>query len=1109
MGSLPDVEQPCVTLDQVIRRRAETHADQVLISYPANESDFVDYTGADLERLTRLAATRYAAAFAQLDEATRPNGPSSTVALVGVSSLEYYITFLALQRLGLTSMFISPRLADQGFTHLLKSTQCKVIVASGPSEADMQRVRATSGLPLSVIPMLSLPSLTDYHQPTKHPLPPIDDPDHALRFIIHSGGTTGLPKPVPLLSASWLLQAAKIAGRMPRVDTLSTLPLFHSFGLATLLRCLVNGSRLSLLSASRPITAGAVLTGLDATNSRALVTVPYVLKFLAEVDDGVGIQRLAQLEQVIAAGSAVPDALGDALVVGAGVRLFHLYGLTECGALMEPCSTNPQTPELWNWVRPLPDAEPYLKFEPVSTTTSSGEGEGETLYHLVVLPGLKAKVFADQPDGSYATKDLFRRHPSTPDANMWKFVARLDDIIVLVNGEKADPVPLEEAVGRNANVRAAVVFGAQRDALGMVVVAADRAAGLSEAEIVQSVLPDLQRGNERVPAYARIAPDAIIVKPAGTQFPCTDKATVIRSLFLKQFAKEIDEFYAKREELANGGGEGAAESVVDDDADIRDLVRQTVRGELRLAEKEGGADLADDSDFFALGMDSLQATNVRSRLLKRVNLGGGRTLATNVVFDHPSVELLTAHLLDVRAGQEENGGGPQSAEELAMRLLEKYSTFDEPPTLGTAIPSPEKESILLTGATGALGIHILSTLLPNPRIATIHCLVRAPDTASALSRIHAALSHSHLLPSPTLLSKISPIPCDLSSLSASSPSLGLPPAVYAEVAASTTRIIHAAWAVDFNRALRSFDASCLAPTHALLRLAAASPLERKPVVAFVSSIAAALRAGGPAAAATTSPSSSEAASPAPSSPGGSDESDGGDGGHAKRSAIPESLHPWSAVAEGMGYGQSKWVAERMCAAAAASTAGVDARVLRVGQLCGDTGHGVWNTAEAIPTTVRAALTVGALPVVENEEGDEELAWLPVDVAARAVVELAFANTARFRVWHVENERLVRWNAGFLPALRKAGLEFEAVPAREWVRRLERSEQDAERNPPVKLLEFFRKRYGAVGTEPHPVFDMTEARKVAPSLRGGTAVDEELVGKFLRFWIEEWSGPAGK
>ncbi|KAF4544629.1 L-aminoadipate-semialdehyde dehydrogenase protein [Lasiodiplodia theobromae] len=1049
MGSLPDAEQPCVTLDQVIRRRAETHADQVLISYPANESDFVDYTGADLERLTRLAATRYAGAFAQLDEATRPNGPSSTVALVGVSSLEYYITFLALQRLGLTSMFISPRLADQGFTHLLKSTQCKVIVASGPSQADMQRVRATSGLPLSVIPMLPLSSL-DNHQPAK-PLPPIDDPDHALRFIIHSGGTTGLPKPVPLLSASWLLQAAKIAGRMPRVPTLSTLPLFHSFGLATLLRCLVNGSRLSLLSASRPITAGAVLTGLAATHSRALVTVPYVLKFLAEVDDGVGIQRLAQLEQVIAAGSAVPDALGDALVVGAGVRLFHLYGLTECGALMEPCST-PASPELWNWVRPLPDAEPYLKFEPVSTSSSSGEG-GETLYHLVVLPGLKAKVFADQPDGSYATKDLFRRHPSG--ANMWKFVARLDDIIVLVNGEKADPVPLEEAVGRNANVRAAVVFGAQRDALGMVVVAADRAAGLSEAEIVQSVLPDLRQGNERVPAYARIAPDALIIKPAGTPFPCTDKATVIRSLFLKQFAKEIDEFYAKREELANGGGaggDGAAEGVVDDDADIRDLVRQTVRGELRLAEKEGGADLADDSDFFALGMDSLQATNVRSRLLKRVNLGG-RTLATNVVFDHPSVELLTAHLLDVRAGQEENGGGPQSAEELAMRLLEKYSTFDEKPTPST-IPNPEKESILLTGATGALGIHILSTLLPNPSIRTIHCLVRAPDTASALSRIHAALSHSHLLsilPSPTLLSKISPIPCDLSSLSASSPSLGLPPAVYAEVAASTTRIIHAAWAVDFNRALRSFDASCLAPTHALLRLAAASPLERKPVVAFVSSIAAALRAGGPAAAAVASSTSSEAASPAPSSPGGSDESDGGDG-RAKRTAIPEALHPWSAVAEGMGYGQSKWVAERMCAAAAASaSAGVDARVLRVGQLCGDTAHGVWNTAEAIPTTVRAALTVGALPVVENEDGDEELAWLPVDVAARAVVELAFADTAGFR----------------------AGLEFEAVPAREW------------------LLEFFRKR------------------KFAPSLRGGTAVDEELVGKFLRFWIEEWSGPAGK
>ncbi|KAL1623888.1 putative NRPS-like protein biosynthetic cluster [Diplodia seriata] len=1120
MGSLPHPEQPCLTLDEVIRRRAETHASQTLLSYPATDSDFVHYTGADLDRLTRLAAHHYAEAFAQLDEETRPNGPSSTVALVGVSSLDYYITFLALQRLGLSTMFISPRLADQGFTHLLTSTHCTAVIASGPSLADMSRIRSLSSpsLTFALIPLHPITTSPSPSALPPKPLPPCTpDPAHPQRFIIHSGGTTGLPKPVPLIARSWLAQAAAIAARMPRAATLSTLPLFHSFGLATLLRCLAAGSPLALLSAARPVTAGAVLDALDATDAGALVTVPYVLKFLGEANDegeGGGVfERLARLQQVVAAGSAVPDALGDALVVGAGVRLFHLYGLTECGALMEPSRV---APELWNWVTPLPDAAPFLEFERVGE--GEEDGEGEPLYHLTVLPGLAAKVLSDDASGRYATKDLFRRHPTLP--NHWKFAARLDDIVVLVNGEKADPVPLEVAVTKSPLVAAAVVFGAGRDALGMVVVASERAAGWSDEEVVRGILPDLQRGNEGVPAYARVAEEAVVVVAAGTKWPCTDKGTVVRKAFLRQFEGEIEAFYAMRER-ARGGVEEEGEEVGPlDDAGVRDLVRRTVRGELRLAER--GVALADDSDFFALGMDSLQATNVRSRLLKGVSLGG-RGLATNVVFDHPSVELLTTHLLEVRAGQENE---QQSAHDLAMRLLEKYTTFDQlPPAPSTATP-PEQESVLLTGATGALGIHILSTLLPNPAISTIHCLVRAPSAATALSRLTAALSRSHLHPTPSQLSKIAAIPCDLSS-----PDHGglasLPPATLAAITATTTRVIHAAWSVDFNRSLRSFDAACLAPLHALLALTAATAAaaaasgtggrKPRPVFVFVSSIAAALRAGNASSTSTSTPSSSpppsSTASSTSSSPTPSDKENPRSG-----TSIPESLYPWTAVADGMGYGQSKWVAEQMCAAAAASPPsstgstrggglGLRTRILRVGQLCGDTRHGMWNPSEAVPATVRAALSIGALPFVD---GDEELSWLPVDVAARAVVELAFAETGeeeveQCKVWHVENERRVRWNAEFLPALRAAGSAFEVVPQREWVGRLERGEQDGERNPAVKLLEFFRKRYGGAGggEKAHPVFDMTQAKKFAPSLRGGTVVNEELVGRFLRFWMEEW------
>lgn len=282
-------------------------------------------------------------------------------------------------------------------------------------------------------------------------------------------------------------------------------------------------------------------------------------------------------------------------------------------------------------------------------------------------------------------------------------------------------------------------------------------------------------------------------------------------------------------------------------------------------------------------------------------------------------------------------------------------------------------------------------------------------------------------------------------------------------------MIHNAWPVNFNHALRSFEPQALRSTHTLLSLAATSPLSPKPRVTFISSIAAALR-GTPS------------------------------------HAIPEKLVPWRAV-EAMGYAQSKWVAERICEAAAEKVVGARVSVVRVGQVCGDTVHGMWNASEAVPTTVRAALTVGALPVVEG--GEEEVGWLPVDLTARAVVELAVGEGARdevdgqgMEVFHAENLKRVRWNADFLPALKRCGLQFEAVPQREWVRRLEASEQDAEKNPPIRLLDFFRKRYGLVKDEPHPVFDTTRARELAPSLRDGTTVDEKLVGKMLKYWMED-------
>lgn len=638
------------SLDQLVLRRAETHKHQALLSYPQHEEDFVDYTGHDIELLTRIAALRYADELAA-DGST--SVASAKVALVGVSSVAYYLTFIAAQRLGASVVLISPRLADQGIRHLLDITKCTAVIASEAMRQVVERAVRTLGLPVRVVSMIDSETLAGSAATTAdcHFLPGVNK-HRQQQIVIHSGGTTGLPKPVPIDPATWLGQTAALAERIPKVDTLTTLPLFHSFGLWTLFRCLHNGNKLSILNANRPITAPIVTSALDATASKALITVPYILKFFGEAEGGT--ERLAALRQVTAAGSAIPDDLGDRLVA-AGVNIFHLYGLTETGALMEPSK------DQWNWVTPLPHAGPFLKFEQFE----------DDLYHLVVLPGLKAKAYSDRPDGSYATKDLFWRHPKDP--RKWKFAARKDDIIVLVNGEKADPTPLEAAMMRNTNVKAAVVFGAQRQSLGMIVVRSDQADGMNDREFIDTIQGDLEVGNMRVPAFARVDADSIIAKPSSTPFARTDKATVARMQVLKQFSKDIDDFYAQQEESQLSVKHQSA-------GDLRELVRKTIQQSLHIDAAEPS--FTDFSDFFDLGMDSLQAAQVRSKLVRELGL----RLTTNVVFDHPTVELLVNHLSSSHVADRRNG---ESEGRIARELVAKYSQFSNA-RRGEFVPHPKR-----------------------------------------------------------------------------------------------------------------------------------------------------------------------------------------------------------------------------------------------------------------------------------------------------------------------------------------------------------------------------------------------------------------------------------
>ena len=84
--------------------------------------------------------------------------------------------------------------------------------------------------------------------------------------------------------------------------------------------------------------------------------------------------------------------------------------------------------------------------------------------------------------------------------------------------------------------------------------------------------------------------------------------------------------------------------------------------------------------------------------------------------------------------------------------------------------------------------------------------------------------------------------------------------------------------------------------------------------------------------------------------------------HSKTPAAEEPIQDAQTVV-GMGYGESKWVAERVLDRAAKTTA-LRPVIVRIGQLSGGK-NGSWNTTEWIPAVVRSGEVVKALPASDE------------------------------------------------------------------------------------------------------------------------------------------------
>jgi Phosphopantetheine attachment site len=287
---------------------------------------------------------------------------------------------------------------------------------------------------------------------------------------------------------------------------------------------------------------------------------------------------------------------------------------------------------------------------------------GPDVYELIILDGLPSKVVSnsDNPPKSFHTSDTFTPHATIP--NAWKYLGRLDDRITLVNGEKCLPIPFEHQVRENKYVQECWLFGIGRTLPGIMVVPSEKSASLSKAELFDRVWASIEAANSRVESFSRVSKEMTEILDIGTEYPRTDKGTMVRARTYARFSSGIDNLYERFEKGFSETGVKRAFNTSELEQYLLDALQNI-----------GVHGLTAQMDLFEAGVDSLQAITIRGLIRRELDLGNGG-VSQNVVFENPSISSLSQHLYALRTNK--NIHSKDELKEMA-ELIENYSQFSQ------------------------------------------------------------------------------------------------------------------------------------------------------------------------------------------------------------------------------------------------------------------------------------------------------------------------------------------------------------------------------------------------------------------------------------------------
>ncbi|MBC8943670.1 non-ribosomal peptide synthetase [Xenorhabdus indica] len=812
-------------------------------------------------------------------------------------------------------------------------------------------------------------------------------PDDEL-YVIYTSGSTGQPKGVRLLNKtlSNLLEWQKGISVCSEGDcTLHYMSLSFDVSVQEIFATLCTGGKLYIADEEERKDLH-YLQNVIELNGIHRAYFPYVaLQHLAQLTV-MNKAQLPTLKEVYSTGEQLVLTSDIKRMFNANRRLINLYGPSEshvCSAYIMPTNVS-----LWGDSAsigyPLPGftllaLDEHKRMVPAGITgelwiisdfLSPGyhnkEHETQTRFLTGSWPGVLSQH-------AYKSGDLVRLKSD----DTFTYLGRLDNQLK-IRGFRIEPSEIEAVLNSLDGVKVSAVIGKEDTAGNKMLVAfivATTTATLARAGLLTELrthLPDYMIPNEFV--FLSDLPTT----PSGKIDRRALHDVEINGIGINQ----LSDFAADKLENSSISEERLTS--------IEQKVKSLWQKVLPNRQIKAG------DNFFNIGGHSLLATQLVYLLRKQFNAD----FPLKLLFSTPTLRDMAASVDIYLNNNQKNNNEMQNTFINDASIQHDWTSVQQ-------LSLSESDGVLLTGATGFLGIYLLRSLLQQ-LAGKVFCLVRATDSSTGLNRI---IKNAHRYGIEIDFSRVEIVVGEIAETR-----FGLNEEEYQLLSEQVAKIYHAAAHINFVLPYSSVKGTNVDGTVEIINFCCHHQHKK---LEYISTIAV-------------------FSSDYPNQP------------------ITEDCFPDHPDSLSIGYTQSKWVAEQYIQQA--RTQGVDINVYRIGRISGDSVTGACQEDDFLWRQIKSFIQMGIALYPELLNTD----LLPVDFVSQVIVTLSVSNKIpghhNFHLFHPKG-------TDFTPvylALKHKGYNIKTVSQSVWLEKLEKMVVNGDDVALGSLVHLFKEQTLTIG-----------------------------------------------